>query len=458
MSIVSLRHLQTENYDLLGEVAHCVTIIGYLALQNYNISRLSFYNYNFHLIMLTILFFAQRIWFFLWRAAQFSDAHGLRFAVHIVLFFVFLDSLYCGVQLALKESFAGSLYLVAPLLSSVLFYQVGLKAYTNVFTAELFGMLSRCVYHSLETSYCIGVLPLRFLQYEYLYFDTSRCMVLTMLVTAHSFLMLVCLELHCLGSEVLQQTRMLGSWRRIASPAGQAGEWSYHNCPYPRGAQVECKGRFYEASAMLNTSSPTFPAQCVAAIVFIFGDTERTKALVLGAVFGLNAALVHLILWSNQWALYALMLIPNCAHFMYIRWRRSHAFFNPVRLGLDQLQWDLSYEMSQHFKMNGAIGSNGTRRHGDSWGGSYTDDMSEGHYDQNSVFGDHDGGGHYLGAGLASSGGLSSIGDILAVGGVGRPQNAPLFMSAVSASTMFFFGAGRSPAELGAARHDGNDM
>merc|ERR1719230_1479773 len=101
-------------------------------------------------------------------------------------------------------------------------------------------MLSRCVYHSFETAYCFGVLPLRFLQHECIYYDTSRCIVLTALVTVHTFLSLFCLELLCLGSEVLQQTRMLGEWRWIPDPSMQKSispkpaEWSNHNCPYLR--------------------------------------------------------------------------------------------------------------------------------------------------------------------------------------------------------------------------------
>lgn len=436
-----LRHLQqTESHDWFGEITHCGTQVCYLMLQNYNISRFNFYNYNFHLIMLTILFFAQRIWFFLWRVTQFSDAHGLRFACHIVLFFVLLDSLYCGMQLVLKDSFVGSLYLATPLLSSVLFYHIYLKTNTNVFTSELFGMLSRCVYHSFEAAYCVGVLPLRFLQYEHIYYDTSRCLMLTIFVTAHTFLILFCLELHCLGSEVLQQTRMLGEWRWIPdlatlkSISPKPVEWSYHNCPYPRGAVVRCKNRYYEAMATLNTCTPTCPNQCLQPIAFILGDSQRTKVLVMATLFLLNASLVHLILWSNQWSMYAVMLIPNCGHFLYVKYRRSHAFFNPAHLNLRQLQWDLNMEVPQH-KLNGGGGlfsrgcapsngdSNGWAQYGEedeSGENNHLDyDMADPGYGNSNHFGDT----------LAESGVATSL------------QNPnPLFMSAVSASTMFFFG------------------
>lgn len=416
-----LRHLQqTESHDWVGEVTHCCAQVGYLLLQNYNISRFNFYNYNFHLIVLTALFFAQRIWVSMWRVTQFSDAHGTRFACHMLLFMVLLDSLYCGMQLVIKDSFAGSLYLTTPLLSSVLFHLVYLKSNpdTNVFTAELFSMLSRCVYHSFETAYCIGVLPLKFLQFEYIYFDATRCMILTAFVTVHSFLSVLCLELHCLGSEVLQQTRMLGEWRcipdlsRLKAVSPKPAEWSHHNCPYPRGAVVRCKGRYYEAMATLNTCTPTSLSQCIHPIAFVLGDSQRTKALVLLSLLILTAALVPLILCSNQWSMYAVMIVPNCGHFLYVKYRRSHAFFNPAHLNLRKLQWDLDMCAPQG-KLNGA--------------------------------------------------GQSIPG--LPLGGPGMPvlqYPNPLFLSAVSASTMFFFGPSgsvRPPSEHASSapsRHEGS--
>jgi len=470
-----LRHLQqTESHDWLGEITHCCTQVCYLLLQNYNISRFNFYNYNCHLIVLTTFFFAQRIWFFLWRVTQFSDAHGLRFACHIVLFFVLLDSLYCGMQLVLKDSFVGSLYLATPLLSSVLFYHVYLKTNTNVFTAELFCMLSRCVYHSLETAYCIGVLPLKFLQYEHVYFDTSRCLVLTAFVAVHVFLSFLCLELHCLGSEVLQQTRMLGEWRwiadlaRLKSLSPKPAEWSSLNCPYPRGAVVRCKGRYYEAVATLNTCSPASPPHRIYPIAFVLGDSQRAKALMLAALFLLNLTLTLLILRSNQWSMYAVMLVPNCGQFLYVKYRQSHSFFNPAHLNLRQLQWDLNIEMPQ-YKLNGAgsgshhnasLSSNhhscraacGSDPFTGGWGG-YSDDIMEedcdNHPDDVLADGSY-GGNHHLGNGLADTGVASCL----------QCPN-PLFMSAVSASTMFFFGPSGDMASSGLLRNEGhmrNDM
>eukprot|EP00930_Biecheleria_cincta_P034467 TRINITY_DN23823_c0_g1_i1.p1 TRINITY_DN23823_c0_g1~~TRINITY_DN23823_c0_g1_i1.p1 ORF type:complete len:485 (+),score=58.78 TRINITY_DN23823_c0_g1_i1:33-1487(+) len=417
-----LSHLQqTESHDWVAEITHWSTQVCYLLLQNYNIARLSFQSYNFHLIFLTTLFFAQRIWFFLWRVTQFSDAHGLRFACHLTLFLVLLDSLYCALQLVIRDTFFASVYLVLPLLLSILFYQWYLKSQTNVFTAELFNMLSRCMYHSLETAYCIGVLPLRFLRYEYIYYDLSRCALLTAISTAHIFLSLLCLELHCLGSEALQQTRMLGEWRRITDLATKTPkkptEWSCHSCPYPRGAIVRCKGRYYEAMAFLNTSMPTCPRRCILPIAFVLGDAKRAKALILGALLVLNVVLFQLVLWSNQWVMYAIMIVPNTIHFLYVKCRKSHSFFNPAHLNLRQLQWDLNIDVPQSKIAAGESTP---------FGGGFDRGWADG-LPGDSDFGHGRGYGQSLGADDC----------------VQCPN--PLFMSAISASTSFFFGPAGSP-------------
>lgn len=440
MSIVNLELLRAESHDWPGELAHYGTIMSYVVLQNYSLFGLSFYSYNFHLMVLIAFFLAQRIWCFLWRAAQFSDAHGPRFAVHIVLFFVLLDSLYCAVQLHLKESFAGSLYLLAPVGGSILFYHVHLKTrvYSNVFTTELFSMLSRCLYHSFENWYCIGVLPLKFLPFEYMYIETSRCMMLTGFVAIHSFVMLFCLELHCLGPEILQQTRMLGEWR-LADPAKLKSqdpkplEWSYQNCPYQRGQVVQCKGQFYEAMATFNTSSPSCPSQCITFMTFILADAERTKVLVLAAICCLTIALLPFIIWHNQWTMYAAMLVPIGAHFIFVKSSRYHAFFNPAPLNLEQLQFELSNEMSQ-YKVNGSgISPPSASSPWAAYADGIADENSEKTLD---------------GEGASDNNSLANLVDLLPDIGFNNQLQCPLFMSAVSASTLFFFG------NSGAPRHD----
>lgn len=449
-----LRHLQqTEQHDWLGEVTFCGAQVCYLLLQNYNISRLNFYNYNSHLIVLTVLFFAQRIWFYIWRLTQISDAHGLRFVCHFALFLVALDSVYCGMQLVLRDPMpiVGAIYLAAPLLSSLIFYNAWLKSNTNVFTAELFGMLWRCVYHSLETAYCIGILPLRFLQYEYLYYDLSRCIVLTIFSAAHSFVMLLCLELHCLGSEVLQQAKMLGEWRWIAdistmkSISPRPSEWTYRNCPYPQGSVVRCKGRYYEAKAKLNTCTPSCPSRYISPILFLLGDSKRTKALVLAALLFLNTVLLNLVWLSNQWSSYAVMLALNFGHFVCIKCRSTHSFFNPEQLRMERLL------EAQGCPLNSAMFNHGdlreTNRRSNRFSSfisrrsGYSDDYREAHYNEN-----HEN--HLKHHGFSEDSGGRYSAHLNGDGINGDHASAflqcpnPLFMSAVSASTMFFFGSG----------------
>lgn len=217
---------------------------------------------------------------------------------------------------------------------------------------------------------------------------------------AHTFIMLFVLELHCLGSEVLQQIGMLGEWRWIPDLSSlkaptKPADWSYHNCPYPRGSVVRCKGRYYEAMAVLNTSTPSCSSRCIYPVAFILGDSQRTKLLVMIALLILNATLVRLIILSNHWSMYAVMLVPNCCQFLYVKYRHSHAFFNPAHLNLWQVQNASNAGVPQDGDILPDVG-----------------------------------------------GGKANLSDILADSGVVACLHCPnpLFMSAVSASTVFFFG------------------
>lgn len=174
--------------------------------------------------------------------------------------------------------------------------------------------------------------------------------------------------------------------------------------------------------ATLNTCAPTCPSQCIQSIGFLLGESERTKALVLAALFLLNAALVHLILWSNHWSMYAVMLVPNCAHFMYVKYRKTHAFFSPAHLNLHKLQWDINMSL-QRLKMNGA------------------------NYAHNGAM---DAKGHHTGsvADVAYTNG--HFNDPLVDTSYYLHRANPLFMSAVSASTTFFFGpSGGTRSDMG---------
>jgi hypothetical protein len=215
---------------------------------------------------------------------------------------------------------------------------------------------------------------------------------------------------------------MLGEWRPVPEeslkslfpkPAEWPKEWSHHNCPYPRGAVVQCKGSYYEALSMLNTSAPSCRSIYVNLISFALADAERTKTLVLAAICLLNIALLPFIMWSNQWSTYSAMLIPIPAHFCYVKSPRYHAFFNPAPLNLARLQWDLNAQMPQHDGVQTLNGQNGLSN-------KWLEDISDEGLDHASM-------------------------DLMLSDYEARSAklDCPLFMSGVSASTVFFFGAPR---------------
>eukprot|EP00434_Breviolum_minutum_P027432 symbB.v1.2.024252.t1/scaffold2281.1/size83474/5 len=136
----------------------------------------------------------------------------------------------------------------------------------------------------------------------------------------------------------------------------------------------------------------------------------------LVALLMMNVVLVQLVLWSNQWIMYAIMIIPNTVHFMYVKLRTSHAFFNPAHLNLRQLQWNLS--MTGGTGQSDFMGPNWKDGFGNFGRGTPTwSNLELKHRGQNGDLGDH---------------------FVKGFGDSGYPD--PLFMSAVAASTSFFFG------------------
>lgn len=223
---------------------------------------------------------------------------------------------------------------------------------------------------------------------------------------------------------MLQQTRMLGEWRQVSEEslkslfpkaADWPKEWSHHNCPYPRGSVVQCKGKYYEALAMLNTSAPSCRSIYISLISFALADVERTKTLLLAAICLLNISLLPFIVWSNQWSTYSAMLVPIPAHFCYLKSSRYHAFFNPAPLNLAQLQWDLNAQIPQHEGSDGGRTLNGQNGLSNNW----LQDVG--------------------GEGIDHSN-MDMLPDFDAMQ---AKLDCPLFMSGVSASTLFFFGAPR---------------
>lgn len=261
---------------------------------------------------------------------------------------------------------------------------------------------------------------------------------------AHTFIMLFVLELHCLGSEVLQQIGMLGEWRWIPDLSSlkaptKPADWSYHNCPYPRGSVVRCKGRYYEAMAVLNTSTPSCSSRCIYPVAFILGDSQRTKLLVMIALLILNATLVRLIILSNHWSMYAVMLVPNCCQFLYVKYRHSHAFFNPAHLNLWQVQNASNAGVPQASESAGTHCSQGTSMNNSQNSSQVTRTHNCYSTNSKSYITDNDEDGDIL---PDVGGGKANLSDILADSGVVACLHCPnpLFMSAVSASTVFFFG------------------
>ena len=132
----------TRSFRYAGTRCHCLLRFGRV-FELLKVSSLSCcsslwrcQNHSAHAETLRPSAFAQLAWFFLWEVAQFMDCRGLRFTGLVVLFFVFLYSLYCGCRCCEGVSFAG-LFIPTLFVCSDRFYQVSSRLTTNVFNSSV---------------------------------------------------------------------------------------------------------------------------------------------------------------------------------------------------------------------------------------------------------------------------------------------------------------------------------
>ena len=70
----------------------------------------------------------------------------------------------------------------------------------------------RIVLQAMEFAYYIGVLPLKFVQHDYLYYDTTRCASVAVFVLVSSMVMLFAHFLATSFNDIYTQANMIGYW------------------------------------------------------------------------------------------------------------------------------------------------------------------------------------------------------------------------------------------------------
>lgn len=250
------------------------------------------------------------------------------------------------IHLFVKHPLYNFMFLVYPVVGYVLFWGVARRDREDG-VRDITGRLGGIIWSSFECGYFAGILPLGFLQHEYLSFDLLRCTLVIVYLCVNSFVLFMSNLLETSFMEIRFRLKNVGCWTRCAAPPqnalgvdkGAGGKkkkrakplrWDGHQCPYSRGAVVEYNGRYYVALADKNEVRP---GRWLATIVYcLFENPSRTHTGLIMLQVGVVLSQLVILMNSRHLVAYGVMLVFSyCILYRCIRVRRMNLPYFPRR-------------------------------------------------------------------------------------------------------------------------------
>lgn len=346
-------HEPVAQESLAFELLFYLYLVAHLFLQNYNVYKANTCNYNVSLLLLTMMTLCKRI-----MLKYLSSTGGVALQVskgaHTVLTLLLIaavtaNSVFFIVQLFLGHPLVNFLCLFYPSLLSVFIFGVSGGQERTGNGRAVMRRIFKLLYSAIEYAYYVGVLPLRFLQHDYLYYDLGRCVLLVAFVFINSLVMLLAHMLHTSFVDLYLQAQTLGRWEPYR-PEGterrkeSVQEWSAKHGPYCRGEVVTYKGGFFVARNAQNTMEPgrlLLPLLLFA----LFSKPDRTHLILIGVQGVVVAAQMGLLVASNHWGVYGVMLAFSYAVMFYCVYtrRKNMLLFRQYQFdewgGILPMQW-----------------------------------------------------------------------------------------------------------------------
>jgi hypothetical protein len=239
-------HSPVQHTHTQFELALFTYLIVHLLIQNFNIYRTNFYNYNFYLLFLTVIILLKRLLLRYWRHVKWhnpleTSMSSPQVCLNIIIILVIVfNSLYLILQLFINHPFKNFLFLIYPFFAYYLLFGfrrpgkgtgiagAGAAGGTDWFVHRV----KELAYSCMECCYFAGLLPLRFLQHEYLYFDSVRCGLVIFYILANSFVMLLAHLLYTSFNELYIQSQLLGCWQTYTPPKHPLPSTSHSSPPH----------------------------------------------------------------------------------------------------------------------------------------------------------------------------------------------------------------------------------
>eukprot|EP00164_Ancoracysta_twista_P001170 GFYU01001540.1.p1 GENE.GFYU01001540.1~~GFYU01001540.1.p1 ORF type:complete len:390 (+),score=39.61 GFYU01001540.1:175-1344(+) len=307
-------HSPIEEAEIQFELVLLLFLVTYLLIQNFIIYSSNFYNYNLYLLFLTVIYLSKRViykYYCLLRTEYPLGISTSQTCLNIVLLlFLIANGGYLVLQIVLRNGLVTALHLVYPCIAYGLFIFPESQAQPPSIQYRLKMLL----WNTFDCAYWAGVLPMQFLQYEYLYFDSSRCLIMIAFVATNSFVMFATqfLANRQLSFEIQSAYAF---WREIASDeevlSQSATKWS-SSVVYEHGAVVTHNGVSYRGVGAANRVEPH--STILGRVVMHLCSTERVDSLrryLLLLQSMVTGVLFLLVLYSPYWCLYSLLMLFN---------------------------------------------------------------------------------------------------------------------------------------------------
>eukprot|EP00026_Physarum_polycephalum_P008299 Phypoly_transcript_08381.p1 GENE.Phypoly_transcript_08381~~Phypoly_transcript_08381.p1 ORF type:complete len:490 (+),score=66.27 Phypoly_transcript_08381:41-1510(+) len=203
------------NNSLRFEFTLLLFLLCHLCIQNYNIYRLNFYNYNFHLLILTSIILCKRLLVKYLKSVKRENPFSMSTSQIcfnlLVLASILSNSFYFVYQLFSKHLLKNFLFLFYPAVSYFLFF--GYNANKNrTPTEKAMFKFKKLLFNTIECGYFAGFLPLKFLQSEHIYFDPIRAIILILFLLVNCFVMFFTHLLSTSFYELYIHAHTFGCW------------------------------------------------------------------------------------------------------------------------------------------------------------------------------------------------------------------------------------------------------
>jgi len=303
---VSTLQWPQQREQIQFEVFVFVFLMVHVMVQNLNIYQLNLYNYNVDLIFYTTFILFKHIVAATLRSPDGRGFHKLslvllRAATQGVLA---LAVVMFGTCLTMQHEATTLAFLLLPWLVYILLFGRGWTVEYTPAGGEAERIpyqFKTFIFRVMESVYYCAVLPSRFVQHSYLYFDATRCTIVTLYLIANTAILFLC---ELVASNSVELELKTKAWSKSGGKADPKGG------SQPDKGLKEDGSRIYRELAAGEALSSE-PRALAAAVMILFHSPGTTLNCLLVLQLCVTVSQFVLLVCHRQWVWIFIMLISN---------------------------------------------------------------------------------------------------------------------------------------------------